>query len=66
MAQPIVLSGKLIAFATQACVLGSLGIALGPRRQHQGAQRSDIVGKGRGRCHHPIIAPRQRPGRSQP
>jgi len=26
-------------------ILGTLGIALGPRRQHQGAQRSDIVGK---------------------
>jgi hypothetical protein len=31
MAQPIVLSGKLIALVNQACVLGTLGIALGPR-----------------------------------
>src|SRR6201981_2675696 len=46
MAQPIVLSGKLIVLVTQAGVLGTLG----PRRQYQGAQRSDIVGEGRGRC----------------
>jgi hypothetical protein len=30
----MVLSGKLIALVTQAGVLGTLGIALGPRRQY--------------------------------
>ena len=38
MAQPIVLSGKLIALVNQACVLGTLGIALGPRGKHHGAR----------------------------
>ncbi len=51
VAQPVVLAGELIAFFDQSPLLGPLGVALRPGRQHQGAQRSKIVGKGVGRRH---------------
>ena len=43
--QPVVLPGELIALFDQPRLLGPLGIALSPRRQHQGAQRGDVTGK---------------------
>ena len=43
--QPVVLPGELIALFDQPPLLGPLGIALSPRRQHQRAQRSDVAGK---------------------
>jgi hypothetical protein len=49
--QPVVLPGELIALFDQPRLLGPLGIALGPRRQHQGAQRGDVTGKAR-LCRH--------------
>jgi hypothetical protein len=61
MAQPIVLAGELIALIEQPLFLGTLGVALGPRRQDHGAQRSGGVGMGVGRRHEPIIPYRQRP-----
>ena len=51
LAQPIVLAGELIALFDKPPFLGPLGIALGPGRQHQGAQPRNIVGKGIGRRH---------------
>ena len=44
VAQSVVLVGE-------PPVLSPLGIAFGPGRQHQGAQRGNIVGKGVGRRH---------------
>jgi hypothetical protein len=52
MAQAVVLVGEPL-------VLGALGIALGPRRQHQRAQRRDILGQGLHVGHGRIIAPGQ-------
>ena len=46
VAQPVVLPGELVALIRKARLLGPLGIALGPRRQHQRAQRRDVIGKG--------------------
>jgi hypothetical protein len=51
VAQPVVLAGELIALFDEPPFLGPLGIALGPGRQHQCAQRRNIVGKGLGRRH---------------
>jgi hypothetical protein len=51
VAQPIVLAGELIALFDQSALLGALGVALRPCRQHQGAQRSKVVGKGVGPRH---------------
>ena len=51
VAQPVVLAGELIALFDKPPFLGPLGIALGPGRQHQGAQPRNIVGKGIGRRH---------------
>ena len=48
VAQPVVLAGEPVALPRQPRLFGTLGIALGPRRQHQGAQRRDILGKGLG------------------
>jgi hypothetical protein len=52
MAQAVVLVGE-------PPVLGPLGVALGPCRQHQGAQRGNVVGKSVG-CRHARIIPRRR------
>jgi hypothetical protein len=60
MSQSVVLAGKLIALFDEPPVLGPLGIAVGPCRQHQGAQRSNVVGKGVGRRQPGIILCRQR------
>ena len=49
VAQPVVLAGELIALFDQSPLLGPLGVALRPCRQHQGAQRSKVVGKGVGK-----------------
>ena len=43
--QSVVLAGELIALFDEPRLLGPLGIALGPRRQHQRAQRRDVGGK---------------------
>jgi hypothetical protein len=51
MAQSVVLAGQLIALFDQPALRGPLGVALRPRRQHQRAQRSNIVGKGVGHGH---------------
>jgi hypothetical protein len=45
VAQPVILPGELVALFDQPRLLGPLGIALSPRRQHQGAQRGDVAGK---------------------
>jgi len=57
--QPVVLAGQLIAFFDEAGLRGPLRITLGPRRQHQGAQRSGILGQALLYGHGRIIAPRQ-------
>jgi hypothetical protein len=51
VAQPVVLADELIALFDQSPLLGPLGVALRPCRQHQGAQRSKVVGKGVGPRH---------------
>jgi hypothetical protein len=51
VAQSVVLAGKLIALFDQPAILGPLSVAFRPCRQHQRAQRSNIVGKGIGRGH---------------
>src|SRR5262249_16284463 len=43
VAQSVVLPGQLIALLDEPRLLGPLGVALGPRRQHQRAQRGDVV-----------------------
>ena len=61
VAQPVVLAGELIALFDEPAFLGPLGISLGPGRQHQGAQRRNIVGKGVRRRHARdyLISPRR-------
>lgn len=51
VAQSVVLPSELIALFGQPPLLGPLGVTLHPCRQHQGAQRGNIVGKGVGRRH---------------
>ena len=46
VAQPVVLPSELIALFGQPPLLGPLGVTLRPCRQHQGAQRGNVVGKG--------------------
>jgi hypothetical protein len=43
--QSVGLAGALVALFDEPRRLGPLGIALGPRRQHQRAQRRNAVGK---------------------
>jgi hypothetical protein len=45
VAQSVVLTSELIALFDEPRLLGPLGVALGPDRQHEGAQRCDVVGK---------------------
>jgi hypothetical protein len=45
LAQPLVLAGELFTFLDRPSLLGLLGIALSPSRQHQGPQRSNVVGR---------------------
>ena len=45
VAQPVVLPGELVALIRKARLLGLRRVALGPRRQHQRAQRRNVIGK---------------------
>ena len=45
VAQSVVLTSELIALFDEPRLLRPLGVALGPRRQHQRTQRDDVVGK---------------------
>jgi hypothetical protein len=49
--QSIVLTGELVALLEHPSLLGPLGIALSPGAQHQGVQRSNVVGQCVGRRH---------------
>ena len=44
VAQSVVLTSELIALFNEPRLLRPLGVALGPRRQHQRTQRDDVVG----------------------
>ena len=55
VAQPVILAGELIALVDKPCLLGALGIALGPGRDEHRAQRGDVVRQRLGgRVHGPI------------
>jgi hypothetical protein len=49
--QSIVLTGELVALLEHPSLLGPLGIALSPGAQHQGVQRSNVVGQCVGHRH---------------
>jgi hypothetical protein len=57
VAKTIVLTGEPIALGGEHCIPGTLGVALGPGFQQQGAQCRDIVGKRLGSWVHARIRP---------
>ena len=59
LAQSLVLAGELVTLLDQPSVLGPLGIALSPSRQHQGPQRSNVVGQSVGHRHARDYIPRR-------
>jgi hypothetical protein len=61
VAQSVVLPGQLIALLDEPRRLGPLGVALGPRRQHQRTQRGDVVTQDLWARHARIIALRRNP-----
>jgi hypothetical protein len=66
VSQPVVLAGELIALFDQPCLFGPLGVALGPRRQHQARSAAMPSGRASWVVTAAIIARRRRRGSLQP